>query len=310
MIVCCGEALIDMLPRTLQTGESAYLPVAGGAIFNTAIALGRLGKPVGFLSSLSTDMFGAQLRETLAESNVDTSLCVPLDYPTTLAFVKLTDGHAQYSFFDENSALRNIRIDDLPAVDSSVDALHFGAISLIPEPAGSAYEHLMAENRHLLLSLDPNIRPGFVRDEHAYRERLKRMIAIADIVKVSDEDLNWIAEGGDGNTLIARWLAGNTGVVLLTKGKDGVSVHRSSGSFDLPAKKITVVDTVGAGDAFNAGFLARLNDLQLSNKSAFAAAGDDQLREAATFAMRVAGLTCIRAGANSPWAHELDSNGE
>ncbi len=305
MILCCGEALIDMLPRALESGEQVYLPVPGGAIFNTAIALGRLGEEAGFFSSLSGDMFGDQLAAALHASKVDTSLCVRSDQPSTLAFVKLTGGHAQYSFFDENSAGRSLSAADLPALPGNVAALHFGAISLIPEPCGSAYETLMADNRDRVLSLDPNIRPGFIKDGAAHRSRISRMIAMADIVKVSDEDLAWLLDGESDLAIVDEWLRGNTSMVLYTRGAAGVTVCLPGARFDFPARATTVVDTVGAGDTFNAGLLAGLRRQGLLDKKALAGAAIDRLAPAIELATQVAAFTCGRAGANPPWAAEL-----
>ena len=104
MILCCGEALIDMLPRETDAGEPAFAPYPGGAVFNTAIALGRLGEAAGFYSGLSSDLFGQMLDKALTASGVDASLAPRVPRPTTLAFVPLTDGHAQYAFYDENTA--------------------------------------------------------------------------------------------------------------------------------------------------------------------------------------------------------------
>src|SRR5262245_43961277 len=136
MILCCGEALIDMLPRESMAGEPAFAPYAGGAVFNTAIALGRLGVPVGFFSGLSSDLFGQQLREALTASRVSTDYANISDRPTTLAFVRLVDGHATYTFYDENTAGRMLTEGDLPPLAADVQAMLFGAISLIPEPCG------------------------------------------------------------------------------------------------------------------------------------------------------------------------------
>lgn len=97
MILCCGEALIDMIED-----NGAFTPHVGGAVFNTARALGRLEQPVGFVSGLSTDMFGTQLRDALQESNIDTSQVIFANRPTTLAFVQLSGGNATYTFYDEN----------------------------------------------------------------------------------------------------------------------------------------------------------------------------------------------------------------
>ena len=133
MILCCGEALIDMLPRTTQAGEEAFAPHAGGAVFNTAVALGRLGAPAGFFSGLSIDFLGERLDRTLTAARVDTRYCVRSPRPTTLAFVQLADGHASYTFYDEGTAGRMISRDDLPAIGDDVTAMLFGAISLIPD---------------------------------------------------------------------------------------------------------------------------------------------------------------------------------
>ena len=114
MILCCGEALIDMLPRESTAGEPAFAPYAGGAVFNTAIALGRLRVPVGFFSGLSADLFGQQLRDVLAASHVSADYAAVSDRPTTLAFVRLVDGHATYTFYDENTAGRMLTEVDLP----------------------------------------------------------------------------------------------------------------------------------------------------------------------------------------------------
>src|SRR6056297_1116438 len=136
MILCAGEALIDMLPRETAAGEPAFAPHAGGAVFNTAIALGRLGAETGFLSGLSSDMFGTILDDALLAAHVDASLAIRSDRPTTLAFVKLTDGHADYAFVDENTAGRMLREADMPPVPDRVGAMFFGGISLPVEPCG------------------------------------------------------------------------------------------------------------------------------------------------------------------------------
>lgn len=309
MIICCGEALIDMLPRELPNGDSVLLPVPGGAVFNTAIGLGRLGEKTAFVSGLSQDMFGDQLVATLEESNVSTEFVARLDKPATLAFVKLVDGQATYSFYDENSANRSLTLSDVPALGDAVEALHFGAISLIPEPCGSTYEALMAENEKSVLSLDPNIRPGFIKDAASHRARLDRMIAMSDCVKVSDEDLDWMTDGKDGEAVMQSWLASGPAngpsVVLMTRGGDGATAYTRSGSIDVAAPKVTVVDTIGAGDTFNAGWLSGLRDSNLLTKAALANAKPEDLKPALEKAITVAAHVVSVAGANPPWAKDL-----
>jgi len=301
MILCCGEALIDMLPRETSAGETAFAPHAGGSVFNTAIALGRLDAPVQFFSGLSSDLFGDVLRAQLAASKVDSSPAAISDRPTTLAFVKLTDGHASYAFYDENTAGRMLSADDLPQTEA--DALFFGGISLVVEPCGAAYEAMMLrEAPKRLTMIDPNIRPSFITDEATYRARLTRMMGAADIIKTSDEDLEWIVGNADANALLA-----STGaqVILLTRGGDGVSIVTADGTYDVAAEKAEVVDTVGAGDTFSAGFMAQLNKSGHLTKEGIKQAGEADLRAAAAFGAKVAAITVSRAGANPPRASEL-----
>lgn len=307
MIICCGEALIDMLPRQLENGEDVFLPVCGGAVFNTAITLGRLGMPAAFVCGISTDMFGEQLIDSLKASSVDTSLCVRKNNPTTLAFVKLVQGQAQYSFIDENSAGRMLSTDDLPDLPAGLSALHFGAISLIPEPCGTAYETLMTRYRDkAVISLDPNIRPGFITDETAHRARINRMIAMSDIIKVSDEDLDWIAPDVPNEQAIRDMIAGKgASIVILTKGSEGVDLHTGAGCFEVAARKVEVVDTIGAGDSFNGGFLAGLHRAGLLSKTSLENARPGDLKPIAELAVEVAAITVSRAGANPPWAEEV-----
>lgn len=308
MILCCGEALIDMLPARTTDGADAFVPHPGGAVFNTAIALGRLGVRTGMLTGLSTDMFGIRLRAALDASHVDASLVVTSDRPTTLAFVQLTDGHAAYSFFDENSAGRMLTPEDMPRLPDEVSALYFGGISLAIEPGAEAYAALLErEAAARAVMLDPNIRPGFVRDIDRYRARLDRMIGLADIVKVSDEDLNWILpQPLSLHEKVEVLLDRGPALVILTRGSAGATGFLSGGAeVHVPARRVPVVDTVGAGDTFNAGVLARLSDLGLLRKDRLAALPPEALREALIHGGRVAAVTVSRAGANPPWAEEL-----
>ena len=306
MILCCGEALIDMLPRQLPDGANVMLPAVGGAVFNTAIALGRLGHDTGFFAGLSTDMFGRQLADALENAGVDTAFCVRSPRPTTLAFVELTDGQAKYTFYDENTAGRMLSPDAVPDLDDRVAALHFGAISLIPEPCGSSYEALLArEADRRVISIDPNIRANFIPDAEAHRGRLRRMIAEADIVKVSDEDLAWLEPDRSAQEVKKDWIDSGVSVVVETHGADGASAMTASSLVKVEAKRVDVVDTVGAGDSFDAGFLAGLKDAGCLDKSALRSIGQDELRAALDLAAAVAAVTVSRAGANSPWKNEL-----
>lgn len=306
MIVCCGEALIDMLPRTSTAGEPALAPYSGGAVFNTAIALGRLGVPVEFFSGLSTDPFGEQLRQTLQESQVGVGYAPRSNRPTTLAFVHLVDGHATYIFYDEGTAGRMLAETDLPTLGSDVNAMLFGAISLIPEPCGGTYEALMKrEAGRRVTMLDPNIRPASIPDREKHLGRIQRMMEMADIVKLSDEDLNWFGEDGTSDEVIARWLDRGPKLIVMTRGSKGAIGYSKNHAVSVTPSPVKVVDTVGAGDTFNASILASLHEQGALSKDAIANLSEDAIRNALTLGARAAAVTVSRAGANPPWKHEL-----
>jgi fructokinase len=308
MILCCGEALIDMIPTPTTTGTDGFVPHSGGAVFNTSIALGRQGGAVGMVTGLSSDMFGVQLAGALDASGVDRAHIVTSDRPTTLAFVKLTDGHAEYSFFDENSAGRMLTPADMPALPDDVGALFFGGISLACEPCADAYAALLArEHGEKVVMIDPNIRPTFIADKDRFLTRMRSMIALADIVKVSDEDLDWIiAEEMPLADKVAALLAQGPSLIILTRGSEGATGYLKDGSsVSVSATKVEVVDTVGAGDTYNAGFLAKLSELGVLTKDQIAALPHDILTQALEHGGRTAAITVSRAGANAPWAHEL-----
>jgi fructokinase len=293
MILCAGEALIDMLPRQTADGPGFY-PAPGGAVLNTAVALGRLGAPVAFFSGLSSDLFGRRLARALADSAVEDRTAVS-DRPTTLAFVTLTDGHAEYAFYDENTAGRTIVEDDLPVLDD-VDALFLGGISLAVEPCARAYAALAGRAGDRPVMLDPNVRPGFIADEPAYRARIDALLSMASHVKASDEDLAWLGLSP------AEVLSRGPSVICVTEGARGVTAHVAGGTVSVAAPQVAVVDTVGAGDTFNAGFLAGLHRAGALTR---AAPAESALREALHLGVRAAAVTVSRAGANPPWAAEL-----
>ena len=308
MILCCGEALIDMIPTPTKAGPDGFVPYAGGAVFNTAIALGRLGAQVGMLSGLSSDMFGRQLVDGLKASHVDVSHLILSDRPTSLAFVRLVGGHATYDFYDENSAGRMITAQDMPTLSNEVSALYFGGISLACEPGADAYADLLTgatEGRAVMI--DPNIRPGFIKDIERYRQRLDRMLALSDIVKVSDEDLNWLNPATMSlHDKVREILRKGPSVVILTRGGEGATGYLANGDeVQVPAVKAEMVDTVGAGDTFNAGVLAKLSELGQLEKDALAKLEPEVLAEALAYGARVAAVTVSRAGANPPWVEEV-----
>lgn len=308
MILCCGEALIDMIPSPTVSGRDGFVPHPGGAVFNTAIALGRLGVDTGMLTGLSTDLFGRQLAQTLAQSNVGASNVITSNRPTTLAFVQLNDGHASYSIYDENTAGRMLDDSDLPTLSDDVNALYFGGISLASEPGAAAYQAFcIRESGNRAVMIDPNIRPTFIEDEPRYRARLDDMLTRADIIKVSDEDLDWIIpQEISQRDKVHELLSKGASLLILTRGADGATGYGQDGvEVSVPVQKVQIVDTVGAGDTFNAGVLAKLSELGVLTKDTLRDLDLETVEEALTHGARVAAVTVSRAGANPPWASEL-----
>lgn len=306
MILCCGEALIDMLARETAAAEPAFAPHPGGAVFNTALALGRLGAPAGFFGGISTDFLGAMLEERLAHAGVSMDLCIRSARPTTLAFVSLEGGQPRYAFYDEATAGRLVEPGDLPGLGAEVQALFFGGISLVNEPCGSTYEAMMhREATRRVIMLDPNIRPAFISDERAYRGRIERMIAAADIVKLSDEDLGWLDRTAAVADQARAILARGPSLVLVTQGARGAHAFARDQHRFAPARPVKVADTVGAGDTFNAGMLACLWRQGLLRKHALREIGPAAIDAALDLGNRAASVTVSRPGANPPWHGEL-----
>lgn len=302
MILACGEALIDMLPRESTKGEAAFAPYPGGAVFNTAIGLGRLGIETQFLCGMSSDFLGDILRDGLDAAGVDHSPSPKLVAPCTVAFVKLVDGQATYAFYDENSAMRTLTV--APAIDAN--ALFFGGISLVGDGCGDIFEALMLREAPARVTMiDPNIRPSFIRDVVAYRARIDRMMEAADIIKLSDEDLHWFEGEGDLPDLARGLVAKGAKLVCITEGADGVTGYSAEHEVFVPSERADVVDTVGAGDTFNAGLLAGLDRAGNLTKAKIAGLSAEDIRSALHLGVRAAAVTVSRAGANPPTAAEL-----
>lgn len=304
MILGCGDALIDMI----ETPDGSFRPQSGGAILNTAIGLARLDCEAAFFCGLSTDLFGQQLADTLTESGVSIEHCPRVDRPTTLAFARVEKGSASYVFYDQETASKMLRAEDLPD-DLTPDAALFGGISLVSEPCGTTLEVLFHRMRDkgVTLMLDPNIRPGFITHERIYRKRLDRMIEAADIVKLSDEDLAWLMGPGSTTDQCEALLARGPSMVIVTEGPRGVRAHTETLEVFVAAQRVEVVDTIGAGDTFNAGFLAGLRDARALDRVALRGISQTALRGALENGALAAAHTVGRAGANPPTRAELSA---
>ena len=309
MILCCGEALIDFIPTKDGNG---YRPCPGGSILNIAVGLGRMDVPVGFLSRLSNDIFGSQLADHLCSNGVNLQLCPRLDGQTTLAFVKLSKGEneePQYAFYAEGAVDRNMTVNDLPdQLDNSVQALHFGSISLLLEPGASALEQLMMrESRKKVLSLDPNVRPGLIADQTQFRQRFEKWLAAVDILRLSQVDFSYLYPQTHIEQLLPGWFDLGLSLVILTRGEEGAIGFLPDGKkVEQKAPRIEVADTVGAGDTFFSAALAYLYDQGLLvERSRIAGMGEAHLSRCLEFSVKAAAINCTREGANPPYKHEM-----
>jgi fructokinase len=312
VIVVGGEALVDLVPApvTVRGELGPLLPRLGGGPYNTAVAVGRLGAPVSFLSRVSTDSFGDALIDRLLAAGVRTDLVQRGTEPTTLAVVTLAaDGSARYSFHTRGTADRLVT--DPGPLPDDVTTLSLGTLSLVLEPGASVYETMLRREsaRGRLTVLDPNIRAGLIEDPAAYRARFTSWLPDIGVLKVSEDDALWLADlpdDGDVVPVLAEWLRAGVTAVVLTRGSAGLTVFTgSTDRVDVPAVPARVADTIGAGDTVHAALLAWLDRHGVASVGDVAKLDRQAWAEALGFASAAAAVTVSRVGAEPPYAAEL-----
>ncbi|HEX3589331.1 MAG TPA: carbohydrate kinase [Pseudonocardiaceae bacterium] len=309
MIVVGGEALVDLVPSASAVpGElGPLLPRLGGGPYNTAVAAGRLGAPVSFLSRVSDDAFGDALLERLQVAGVRTDLVQRGPEPTTLAVVTpAADGSARYSFHVRGTADREVT--DPGLLPGDVTTLSLGTLSLLLEPGATVYETMLRREsaRGRLTVLDPNIRAGLIEDPAAYRARFASWLPDIGLLKVSEDDAAWLGESGDVLPVVASWLSGGPAAVVLTRGSAGLTALAGDLRVDVPAVRAEVADTIGAGDTVHAALLAWLHRHDVGSRAELAKLDAVAWTDALGFAARAAAVTVGRVGAEPPFAAELN----
>ncbi|MCQ4258280.1 carbohydrate kinase family protein [Stutzerimonas stutzeri] len=311
MYLVCGEALFDVFtaPSDTRSNRLDLEAVAGGSPFNVAVGLARLGAPVALLAGISTDPLGQRLRQVLEGEGVDSSHLVDFDAPTTLAMVALgADGAPVYSFRGKGCADRLLEQSHLRPLGDSVRGIHFGSYSLVTQPiADTLLSLLQNEQSRRIISLDPNIRLNVEPDLQRWRDRVETFAAQAHVIKVSDEDLALLYPGIAPEGVAKRWLAEQAEIVVLTRGSQGAQLFsRQHGQLHATAQAVTVRDTVGAGDTFQAALLTYLHEHELDTPQALAAVSPAQLEQMLRFAIAAAAITCSRRGPDLPYRYEID----
>jgi fructokinase len=296
-----GEALIDFVPVPAPDGGPAYAPRCGGSPFNAAKAAALAGAEVGFLGALSTDLFGEMLAADLARHGIDTGAAPRLPAPTTLAFVDLQRGEPRYAFFNEGTATRLVAPDAGGFAPGPGDVVDFGSISLIDLPGADAIaDFAEAVAGRATIAIDPNARPGMTPDLAAWRERIGRILKVADIVRLSVEDLAVLSPGTPPDAFAAARISDGAGLVVVTHGADGAEAWTAAAHVRVPGHQVEVVDTVGAGDTLMGTLLAQLATGGHTGHAALRRLADEALSAALGRAVAAAALNCMASGCAPP----------
>jgi len=307
-ILVTGEALIDFFP--VQCGDKAgFIPIPGGSPCNVAVGLGRLGIPVAFLTRISRDQFGGILKTHLEESHVDLTYLSRANQQSAISFVQVDNGKngPGFGFYGENTADVQITSDLLPeSLSADIQAIHFGSLAMIRQPIGSSLTLLMErEYGKRLISLDPNIRPDQIEDRDDYLAKLRHWLSLADLVKASTSDIDYLYPEMSPDAVAKNWLSLGPRLIVITDGPHGATACNRSARVEVSGGSVDLVDSVGAGDAFTAGLLAWLCKSEHLDRKCLPDLSRAELRAALTYATRVAAITCTRLGADPPWESEL-----
>ncbi len=312
MITVCGEALVDLV----SSDGRQFTAHAGGSPANVAVGLASLGIRVSLLARLGGDFFGRLLRDHITSNGVDPRDLVAGTEPTTLAVAIVDEcGVADYDFYVEGTADWQWSEAELPArLPEDVTAFHTGSMALEQAPGAARLTELIQREHGraaVTISYDPNIRLARRGRRDVALARIEELVALSDVVKVSAEDLAWLLPGTPAAEVAAAWCALGPAVVVVTLGAEGaLGVGTAVGLVRVDAPRVVVVDTVGAGDAFTAGFLAELSAADLLggvSRARLSTLGADALSSMLDQAARLAALTCARSGALPPTRTELHS---
>jgi fructokinase len=294
MFLVCGEALYDVFTtKADDKGSFAFEARIGGSPFNVAVGLARLENPVALLTGISHDMLGEGLTAALTREGVKTQYLVRNERRTTLSLVGLDKtGSPHYTFYGVGSADCSLTKEDMPVLSPHITALHFGSYSHVVSPTADAFYSLACQEKHRFISLDPNIRLTIEPDKAIWMAWLEKYLTLATLIKVSEEDLMQLYPHVALETLAQGFLGKGVKLVVITRGAKGALVFTNTQSLTLASLPVAVVDTVGAGDSFQASLLASLAAQDFNVEL--------NLHAIVMRANRAASLTCQKRGADLP----------
>jgi len=303
MILVCGEALLDVF-ATAETRTGLTLDAnVGGSPFNVAVGLARLGQPVGFFSAISTGFAGERLMRALIAEGVSTQAVVRVDAPTTIALVGL-DAHGvpSYAFYGAGGADRLLPREALAQLPHTLSAINVGSYASVVEPVASTLRALVARERgRALIAFDPNVRLNVEPDIGRWREQFTWMLPRADLLKISEEDLALLQPEVELDDFAAHVVRLGVRTVVVTRGALGAIAWTAAGArATVGPVTVPVIDSVGAGDTFQAALLTWLAENGALSATALDSLADSALRDALGFAARAAAITCSRRGADMP----------
>jgi fructokinase len=307
MLLVCGEALFDVFAvEQTRTGMTLDANV-GGSPLNVAVGLARLGQPVGFLGGISDGFAGERLMRALVQEGVDTRAVARTPAPTTLSLVGLdAQGVPSYAFYGAGAADRQLHVADLARIPAGVSVLNLGSYATVVEPIASTLRTLVQrEHGRVLIAFDPNVRLNVEPRVEVWREHLAWMLPRTDLLKVSEEDLEILEPGTPPDRFAAAALAAGVRCVVVTRGALGALGWTAAAHATAAPVPVAVVDTVGAGDTFQAALLTWLAEHGALGAQALATLTHDDLASALAFAARAAAITCSRRGADLPHRRDV-----
>lgn len=310
VVAVAGEAITDLVPAG---ADDLFRAAPGGSPANVAVGLARLDVPVRMLARLSGDLLGRRLRRHLATNGVDLSHAVAAAEPSSLAVVALAeDGSAEYDFRVDGTADWQWADHEVADAVGGVAALHVGSLAVTTPPGGAVLRRLATRTRATAtVSYDPNVRALLMGSPQETMAVVEDVLAVADVVKASAEDVAWLQPGLDLVDVAAQWCARGPAVVVVTRGQEGaIAVGRQAGPVTCPGRRVDVVDTVGAGDSFMSALLAGLHRRDLlgaARREQLAGLSAPELTAVVGEAVAAAAVTCSRLGADPPTLADLQA---